>query len=176
MDYPEEIVERASTIRLLIMDVDGVLTDGRLWFTAKGEELKAFHARDGHGIKLLQRIGVETAVISGRRSQAVALRMESLGIRHVYQGYEEKLQPFEELMAKLEVSPGATCYVGDDLLDLPIIRRVGLAVGVADAHFGIRPHLHHMTRMQGGMGAVREVCDLILYAQDQLEGIVKSYY
>ena len=176
MNYPEEILERAKAIRLLIMDVDGVLTDGRLWFTADGEELKSFHARDGHGIKLVQRSGIETAVISGRRSKAVALRMESLGIAHVYQGFEQKLGPFEDLMENLKMKPAEVCYVGDDLLDLPLLRRVGLAVAVADAHFGIEPHIHLRTRQSGGMGAIREVCDLILYAQDQLEGIVRSYY
>lgn len=157
------------------MDVDGVLTDGRLWFTPAGDELKAFHARDGHGIKLLQRAGIETAVISGRRSPAVALRMESLGVKHVYQGYEQKLGAFEDLTQKLNITPDETCFVGDDLLDLPLLRRVGLAVTVPDAHFSIEPYRHFTTARPGGMGAIREVCDLILYAQDKLEDIVKSY-
>ena len=173
---PPEVIQRASKVRLLICDVDGVLTNGQLFFTPSGDELKGFHARDGHGIKLVQRAGIETAVISGRRSPAVALRMDSLGVRHVYQGHEHKLAAFEELLAKLEIKPDETCFVGDDLLDLTLLRRVGLAVAVADAHFTIQKAVHHTTELPGGFGAVREICDLILYAQDKLEAAVSSYH
>jgi 3-deoxy-D-manno-octulosonate 8-phosphate phosphatase (KDO 8-P phosphatase) len=174
--YPEDIIDRAAKIRLLICDVDGVLTNGQLFFTPTGDELKGFHARDGHGIKLVQRAGIETAVISGRRSPAVALRMESLGVRHVYQGHEHKLAAFEELTAKLGLAPEQACFIGDDLLDLTLLRRVGLAIAVADAHFSIRTAVHYTTQTPGGHGAVREVCDLILHAQNKLAAIVESYY
>lgn len=176
MTYPTEILEKAAAIRLAIFDVDGVLTDGRLWFTPQGDEFKAFHARDGHGIKLIQRAGIETAIISGRRSPAVALRMESLGVRHVYQGCEDKIEAFNHLLTHLKLTPAEACFMGDDILDLPILRRVGLAVAVADAHFSIRQNVHLQTRLPGGMGAARELCDLLLYAQDRLDAVIQSYH
>lgn len=172
----QEVLARAAKIRLLICDVDGVLTDGRLFFTPDGQEFKSFHARDGHGIKLLQRTGVETAVISGRSSPAVALRMSSLGVKHVYQGRESKLEPWEELLGLLGLLPEQTAFVGDDLLDLPLLRRVGLAVSVADAHYSLAEAAHWTTRQPGGRGAVREVCDLIMQAQNTLRHIVESYH
>lgn len=172
----QEVLARAAKIRLLICDVDGVLTDGRLFFTPDGQEFKSFHARDGHGIKLLQRTGVETAVISGRSSPAVALRMSSLGVRHVYQGRESKLEPWEELLALLDLKPEQTAFVGDDLLDLPLLHRAGLAVAVADAHFSLAEAAHWTTCLPGGQGAVREVCDLIMQAQDTWRDIVESYH
>ena len=171
-----EVLERAARIRLLICDVDGVLTDGRLYFTPQGEEFKGFHARDGHGIKLLQRTGVETAVISGRNSPAVALRMSSLGVQHVYQGRESKLEPYLELLENLQLTPEQTAFVGDDVLDLPLMRRAGLAIAVADAHFSLRDHAHWVTSLPGGHGAVREVCDLIMHAQKTLQDIIESYH
>ncbi len=174
--YPTDILERARKIQLLICDVDGVLTDGRLFFTPDGQELKSFHARDGHGIKLLQRIGVQTAVISGRRSPAVALRMSSLGVKHVYQGCEDKLAPFHELLELLQLTPEAVAFIGDDILDLPILRRVGLPVSVADGHFTIRETARLITQNSGGTGAVREVCDLVLTAKDALAAVIQSYY
>jgi 3-deoxy-D-manno-octulosonate 8-phosphate phosphatase (KDO 8-P phosphatase) len=173
---PQELLARARKIRLLICDVDGVLTDGRLYFTPDGQELKSFHARDGHGIKLLQRTGVETAVISGRSSPAVALRMSSLGVRHVYQGRESKLEPFRELLDLLHLNPEQTAFVGDDLLDLPLLRRAGLAVAVADAHYTLLDTAHWITARAGGQGAVREVCDLIMQAQNTLQAILESYH
>lgn len=174
--YSSDVLARAAKIRLLICDVDGVLTDGRLYFTADGQELKSFHARDGHGLKLLQRTGVQAAVISGRSSPAVALRMSSLGIEHVFQGRENKLEPFQELLGRLGLKAEQAAFVGDDLLDLPLLRRVGLAVAVADAHFTLRETVHWVTAQPGGLGAVREVCDLIMLAQGRLQGIIESYH
>ncbi len=176
MTLSRDVMSRAAQVRLLICDVDGVLTDGKLFFTSDGQELKSFHARDGHGIKLLQRTGVETAVISGRNSPAVALRMDSLGVRHVYQGRESKLAPFEELLSLLGLTPEQTAFVGDDLLDLPLLRRVGLAITVADAHFSITSAAHWTTTQAGGHGAVREVCDLIMHAQNTLPAVIESYF
>ena len=163
-------------MRLLVCDVDGVLTDGRLYFTPDGQELKSFHARDGHGIKLLQRTGVATAVISGRNSPAVALRMSSLGVEHVYQGHEDKRVPFASLLDALNLAPEQVAYVGDDLLDLPLMRRVGLAIAVADAHFTLSDAAHWRTAQAGGCGAVREVCDLIMLAQQTLNDVIASYH
>lgn len=172
----QDVLARAAAIRLVIFDVDGVLTDGRLFFDQQGLEYKSFHARDGHGIKLLQRTGVATAVISGRQSQSVALRMESLGIRHVYQGYQNKLEAFDHLRQALELPPDKIAHVGDDLLDLAIMRRVGLAVAVADAHFSLRQHAHWVTASPGGAGAAREVCDLVMAAQGTLQGVIESHF
>lgn len=174
--YSSDVLARAAKIRLLICDVDGVLTDGRLYFTPDGHELKSFHARDGHGLKLLQRTGVQAAVISGRSSPAVALRMSSLGIEHVFQGRENKLEPFQELLGRLGLKAEQAAFVGDDVLDLPLLRRVGLAVAVADAHFTLRETVHWVTAQPGGLGAVREVCDLIMLAQGRLQGIIESYH
>lgn len=174
--YSSDVLARAAKIRLLICDIDGVLTDGRLYFTADGHELKSFHARDGHGLKLLQRTGVQAAVISGRSSPAVALRMSSLGIEHVFQGRENKLEPFQELLGRLDLKAEQAAFVGDDVLDLPLLRRVGLAVAVADAHFTLRETVHWVTAQPGGLGAVREVCDLIMLAQGRLQGIIESYH
>lgn len=174
--YSSDVLARAANIRLLICDIDGVLTDGRLYFTADGHELKSFHARDGHGLKLLQRTGVQAAVISGRSSPAVALRMSSLGIEHVFQGRENKLEPFQELLGRLDLKAEQAAFVGDDVLDLPLLRRVGLAVAVADAHFTLRETVHWVTAQPGGLGAVREVCDLIMLAQGRLQGIIESYH
>lgn len=171
-----DILARAAQVRLLIMDVDGVLTDGKLYFTSDGQELKSFHARDGHGLKLLQRSGVETAVISGRSSPAVALRMSSLGVRHVFQGCENKLEPYQTLLNRLNLLPEQTAFVGDDILDLPLMRRAGLAVAVADAHFSLHASAHWTTSVAGGLGAVREVCDLIMQAQKTWQGVLESYY
>lgn len=172
---PADVIARASRIKLAIFDVDGVLTDGRLFFDEAGREYKSFHARDGHGIKLLQSTGVEPAIISGRRAETVARRMENLGIRLVYQGIEDKLVVFDALCRERNIAPEQVAHVGDDLLDLPIMLRAGLAVAVADAHHSIVPHAHWRTRLRGGQGAVREVCDLIMQAQGTFDGVVARY-
>lgn len=152
-------------IALLVLDVDGVLTDGRLYFGARGEALKVFDVRDGYGLVALQRAGVTVAVISGRRSGAVRARCRELGVRHVYQGVADKLAVFERLRTRLKLARGACACVGDDLPDVPLMRAVGLACAVADAHAGARRAAHLVTRHGGGRGAVREVCDLLLSAR-----------
>jgi 3-deoxy-D-manno-octulosonate 8-phosphate phosphatase (KDO 8-P phosphatase) len=171
-----EVLARAERIRLVIFDVDGVLTDGKLYFDEQGREYKSFHARDGHGIKLLRSTGIESAVISGRRAESVARRMENLGIDLVYQGIEDKLAVFESICRERRLSPEQVAHVGDDLLDLPVMRRVGFSVAVADAHFSILPHADWQTRNGGGQGAVREVCDLLMEAQGALAGAIEGYY
>lgn len=171
----QEIIRKAENVKLLILDVDGVLTDGRLFFDDQGREYKSFHARDGHGIKLLRRTGVEVAVISGRKSYSVELRMKSLGIEHLYQGQEDKIAAFGEVIESLSISADQTAYVGDDLLDLPVMSRVGLSIAVDDANFAVKEFADWCTNLSGGCGAVREVCDLIMQAQGNLDAVIKSY-
>jgi 3-deoxy-D-manno-octulosonate 8-phosphate phosphatase (KDO 8-P phosphatase) len=160
----------AAAIRLLVLDVDGVLTDGRLYFGPRGEALKAFHARDGFGIRQLIGAGVEVAVISGRRSAAVSARCRELGIARVLQGAGDKLAAFERLRKRARVAASACACVGDDVPDVPLFRVVGLAFAVADAHPEARRAAHHVTLLPGGRGAVREVCDRLLAAQARKGG------
>ncbi|MET0986652.1 MAG: HAD hydrolase family protein [Steroidobacteraceae bacterium] len=161
----DTVLERAADVRLLILDVDGVLTDGRLHFSARGEELKTFHVRDGSGIKELMRAGVQVAVISGRDSKAVERRMSELGVTWVRQGIADKRAALQELLDILGLGPQAVAVVGDDTPDLPMFELARFAIAVADAHSSARAAAHHVTRAPGGRGAVREVCDLILEAQ-----------
>ena len=171
----QAIVEKAKKLKLLILDVDGVLTDGKLFFDNQGNEYKSFHARDGHGIKLLRQTGVEVAVISGRKSNSVALRMKNLGIELVYQGHENKRAAFDEIIEKIGIKPDQAAHVGDDLLDLPIMTRVGLAIAVADANFAVKKRADWCTTLPGGYGAVREVCDFIMQAQGRFDEVVNAY-
>jgi len=171
----QNIRERAAKIRLLIFDVDGVLTDGSLFLGDDGQEYKAFNSRDGHGMVMLQETGVRLAVITGRTSNVVQMRMESLGITHVYQGYRQKLPAYEELRARLSLEDAHIAYVGDDIVDLPIMRRVGLAVAVGDAQALVRERAHWCTQAPGGRGAAREICELIMDAQGHLERMLAAY-
>jgi 3-deoxy-D-manno-octulosonate 8-phosphate phosphatase (KDO 8-P phosphatase) len=170
-----ELIEKAKKLKLLILDVDGVLTDGKLFFDNDGTEYKVFHARDGHGIKLLQQSGVAVAVISGRKSNSVTLRMKKLGVEYVYQGYENKLSAFHEIIEKIGVSPEQVAHVGDDLLDLPVMIRVGLAIAVQDANFAVKQRADWCTDLSGGCGAVREICDFIMQAQGSFDDVLSSY-
>lgn len=170
-----EILAKAKKIKLLILDVDGVLTDGKLFFDNQGHEYKSFHAQDGHGIKLLRQTGVDVAVISGRKSNSVALRMKALGIEHVYQGCEDKRAAFAGIIESLAITAEQAAHVGDDLLDLPIMARVGLSIAVNDANFAVKQRADWCTFRRGGQGAVREVCDLIMQAQGRLDEIINSY-
>jgi 3-deoxy-D-manno-octulosonate 8-phosphate phosphatase (KDO 8-P phosphatase) len=158
--------QQAAALRLLVLDVDGVLTDGSLYFGARGEALKAFHVRDGHGIKLLQDTGVAVAVISGRRSPAVLRRCRDLGIRHVTQGAANKSAALDALLRKTGIDDTAVvACVGDDTPDIPLFARIALSFAVADAHPLARASARRITELPGGRGAVREVCDLILAAR-----------
>ncbi len=172
---PNDILAKAKNLKLLILDVDGVLTDGKLFFDQEGNEYKCFHARDGHGIKLLRQTGVEVAVISGRKSKTVELRMKNLGIELIYQGHEHKVGAFNEIIEKLGISPEQAAHVGDDLLDLPIMTRVGFAIAVNDANFAVKQKADWCTSALGGQGAVREVCDLIMQAQGTFDDILNTY-
>ena len=171
----KDILDKASRIRLLVFDVDGVLTDGSLYIGDDGQEYKAFHSRDGHGIKMLLGHGIEIAVITGRTSRVVEHRMKNLGITHVYQGKLEKLPAFEELTQKLGISEDQTAYVGDDVVDLPVMRRVGLAIAVQDAHPLVHRHSHWQTPSPGGRGAARDVCELIMEARGVLDDEMSRY-
>lgn len=152
----------AKLVRLLVLDVDGVLTDGRLYYGAKGEALKAFHVRDGHGIKQMLAAGVRVAVISGRRSAAVTQRCRELGIRDLRQGVTDKLAELRRLCARLKIEPAQTACIGDDTPDVAMMRAVGLSFAVRDAHPDALAAASRVTRLPGGRGAVREVCDTLL--------------
>jgi 3-deoxy-D-manno-octulosonate 8-phosphate phosphatase (KDO 8-P phosphatase) len=171
----KDILERASRIRLLIFDVDGVLTDGSLFLGDDGQEYKAFNSRDGHGIKMLQKHGVTVAIITGRTSKVVEHRMANLGVTHIYQGKLEKLPAFEELIKKVGVSADQTAYVGDDVVDLPVMRKVGLAIAVQDAHPMVVRHSHWQTPTAGGRGAARDVCEMLMEAHGVLEQELGRY-
>jgi 3-deoxy-D-manno-octulosonate 8-phosphate phosphatase (KDO 8-P phosphatase) len=154
-----------ADIELLVLDVDGVLTDGRLYYSARGEVLKVFDVKDGLGIKQLMKAGVQVAIISGRQSPMVVRRARDLGIRHVYQGSADKLPIFERLRKRLKVPASACAIIGDDLPDVPVMRAVGLAFAVADAHPSAIEAAHMVTPKKGGRGAVRSVCDLLVAAR-----------
>lgn len=161
----ETVLAQARRVRLLILDVDGVLTDGRLYYGADGAEQKAFHAQDGSAIKRLAAAGIPVALISGRRSDAVRRRAAELALRHVYLGREDKAAALADLHAQTNIDPANMAHVGDDLADLPLFAHVGMAFAVADAHPVVRSRAHHVAALGGGRGAVREICDLLLHAQ-----------
>lgn len=160
---------RAAAIRLMVFDVDGVMTDGRLYFSDDGHEWKAFHTLDGQGVKLLQAAGIAVALITGRESGAVTARAKGLGIPHVYQGIRDKHRCLAELIEQLQGSWQETGYMGDDLIDLPPLRACGFSAAPANAHELVRAQADFICAARGGDGAVREVCDFILKAQDRLE-------
>lgn len=172
---PQHIIEKAKLIRLVIFDVDGVLTDGSLFYGDDGQEYKAFHSRDGHGMNMLQNSGVEIGIITGRTSSVVNHRMKNLNISHIYQGQSDKLPAFESLMEKLDLRPEQIAYVGDDIVDLPIMLRVGLAISVADGHPLAKQHAHWTTSKSGGRGAAREVCEFVMEAQGTLQTALQKY-
>ena len=149
----------------MIFDVDGVLTDGTLWYGPRGEELKAFSAHDGHGIKLLAAGGVRIALLSGRRSKAVAARARELGIKKVFQGVDDKLSVFKKLLASEDVKPAAAGFMGDELVDLPVLSRCGFACAPQEAPEAVRSRVHYVTAAPAGRGAVREACELLLRAR-----------
>ncbi|MBD1585689.1 KdsC family phosphatase [Pseudomonas typographi] len=169
------LLERAKRVKLAVFDVDGVLTDGRLYFLEDGSEFKAFNTLDGHGIKMLGQSGVITAIISGRTSPAVERRAKNLGIAHLYQGREDKQVVLDGLLEQLGLEYQDVAYLGDDLPDLPVIRRVGLGMAVANAAPYVREHAAGLTQARGGEGAAREFCELILHAQGKLDALLRSY-
>jgi 3-deoxy-D-manno-octulosonate 8-phosphate phosphatase (KDO 8-P phosphatase) len=170
-----EIERRAARIKLLLMDCDGVLTDGRITLLENGDEEKSFHTRDGHGLVLLHRAGLQSGIISGRTSSLVKRRASELGIKHVRQGTWNKIKDFEELLAEADVNEKEVAFIGDDVTDIPLMQRSELAVAVADAVGETRGVAHYVTQLQGGFGAVREVCELILKAQGRWSELMRRY-
>ena len=170
-----DVIEKAKNIRIVIFDVDGVLTDGSLYLTDAGEEIKAFNSRDGHGMKMLKASGIELAIITARESRSVRLRAENLNISLLYQGKKNKLKVFESLITKLGLGKSSCAYVGDDLIDLPVMTRCGLSICVPSAPALVKKHAHYVTNSEGGHGAVREVCELIMLAQGTLDEQFKEY-
>ncbi|PIJ51047.1 3-deoxy-D-manno-octulosonate 8-phosphate phosphatase [Erwinia sp. OLTSP20] len=163
------VMQKARAIKLLICDVDGVMSDGVIYQGNNGEELKAFNVRDGYGIRCLLTSGVEVAIITGRKAKLLEDRCATLGITHLYQGQSDKLLAFAELVDKLSLLPEHIAYIGDDLIDWPVMAQVGLSVTVADAHPAMLPRADYITHLAGGRGAVREICDVILIAQDKFD-------
>lgn len=169
------LLSRAKLIRLMVFDVDGVLTDGGLYLSDSGEEFKRFNSLDGHGIKMLRASGVEVAIITGRTSQCVTKRAENLGITNVYQGVERKLDAMVDLLNKLKLSRDVAAYMGDDVVDLCVMRHVGLSISVPQSPQLVREHSDYVTRLSGGHGAAREACELIMSAQGTLDAQLAPY-
>ena len=170
-----DILEKASKVKLVIFDVDGVLTDGSLFLGDDGQEYKAFNSKDGHGMVMLQQSGIAIAIITGRTSNVVKTRMESLGIKHVFQGQKHKLPAYENIKQQMQLSDDEIAYVGDDVVDLPVMTRVGMAIAVQDAHLWTKEHAHWITPSGGGRGAAREVCEMLMKSQDKLEQALEFY-
>ncbi len=166
---------RAKSIRLIAFDVDGVMTDGGLYLSDSGEESKRCNSLDGHGLKMLKASGVELAIITGRTSRCVELRAKNLGITHVFQGVQNKLDAMCALLAQLNLAPESAAFMGDDVVDLPAMNRVGLALTVPDAMQVVRDRAHYVTHRNAGYGAVREVCELLMAAQGTLEAQLEPY-
>ena len=175
MEDPTSIERRASHIKLLLMDCDGVLTDGRLWLLENGDEQKSFNAQDGLGLHLFHRAGLRSGIITGRSSEAVARRAHELGVEFLRQGDPRKIKAFEEVLQLAAVEEDEVAFMGDDLVDIPLMRRSELAIAVADAAAETRSAAHYVTRAEGGRGAVREVIEVILKAQGRWKDLVEEY-
>ncbi|QMT32742.1 HAD family hydrolase [Conchiformibius steedae DSM 2580] len=171
----DHLAQRAAAVRLLILDVDGVLTDGRLLMGANGEVFKAFHTLDGHGIKMLQQSGVAVAVITARNDSAVAARVQQLGIQHYFHGVHDKRAAYTQLREQTGLAEHQCAFAGDDVIDLPVLVRCGLPVAVANAHDFVKQHAVYTTQAVGGAGAVREVCDLLMRSQGTLDALLQEY-
>jgi 3-deoxy-D-manno-octulosonate 8-phosphate phosphatase (KDO 8-P phosphatase) len=168
-------MDKAKAIKLLILDVDGTLTNGKLYYTSAGAEMRGFHVQDGMGLKLLRRSGVEIAVISAKHSEVVAKRMADLNIEHVFLGQENKIPAYETLKAKLGLNDSQIAYMGDDLPDLPLLRRAGLAISVPNAPEVIQQNVDFISTKKAGKGAVREACEYIMKAQGTFQAMIQSY-
>jgi 3-deoxy-D-manno-octulosonate 8-phosphate phosphatase (KDO 8-P phosphatase) len=173
--FSEELKRKAERIVVLVLDVDGVMTDGRIIIDDSGRESKHFNVKDGHGIKLILKMGIEVIFLTGRKSRVVAHRAKDLGVREVYQGARDKVMIFEGMLLKKNMKADRVAYVGDDVVDIPLFRKVGLSIAVADACEEARRAAHYVTEKEGGKGAVREVCEMILRAQGKWDEIAKRY-
>jgi 3-deoxy-D-manno-octulosonate 8-phosphate phosphatase (KDO 8-P phosphatase) len=173
---PDPILQsRAQSIRLIAFDVDGIMTDGGLFLSDSGEEFKRFNSLDGHGLKMLVASGVIPAIITGRTSRCVELRAQNIGITHVFQGVENKLEILRALLAQLNLTAADAAFMGDDVVDLPAMRHAGLAITVPEAPQAVRDHAHYVTLRNGGHGAVREACELLMSAQGTLDAQLEPY-
>lgn len=168
--------EQLKKIKLLLLDVDGILTDGRIIYANDGQEIKAFDVKDGHGLKLVQRAGIRVGIITGRQSQIVIKRAEELGIEFLYQGCRDKLEPYQEILEKSGLVDEQVAYVGDDVVDLPVLTRVGFSATVCDAVEDVKPYVHYIAERPGGRGAVREICDLILKQSGRWQSVAGRYF
>lgn len=173
----DAVLQRARSTQLVIFDIDGVLTDGSLFFDNQGEEYKAFNSKDGHGIRMLLESGLEMALITGRQSELVLHRADNLKVprNRIWQGYRDKRPAFADLLAQTGLKPENIAYVGDDVVDLPVMTQVGFAIAVNDAHYYVKQHAHWVTQTAGGCGAAREVCELLLHAHGKLQAKLASY-
>ena len=176
IEVTEEFKKRAEKIKLVIMDVDGVLTDGGIYYDSEGRELKRFCVKDGSGVKMLWRAGLKTAIITGRNSTVVDIRAKELKVDIVIQGAVDKLPVYKELKEKLGITDEEILYIGDDYLDIPLLSRVGLAVCVPEAYQMVRDYCHYVTKSPGGNGAVREIAELLLRVQGKLDTILEKYF
>ena len=174
-NYSRDILAKAREIKLLLLDVDGVLTNGSITYSSAGDEIKSFHCRDGFGMNMLKKIGVTVGLITARKSLAVERRALDLSLTHVYQGARNKVKVFREVVAELGITPLQSAFVGDDWLDLPLLAKVGLAAAVGDASPEVKEIAHFVTQNRGGNGAVREVCDLIIEARGMRRALLKQY-
>ncbi len=170
-----ELKTKIQKITHLVLDVDGVLTDGRIIYDDRGRELKFFDVKDGHGLKLLMRAGIEVIFLTGRKSKVVDIRAKDLGVRDVYQGAKNKMEVFEGILAGKGLAAEQVACVGDDLTDLPLLRKAGFSAAVADAPDYVRSATDYVTTRKGGRGAVREICELILRAQEKWDAVVSRY-
>ncbi len=172
----QDSLEKVKRIKILILDIDGVMTDGRIIYSVYGDELKFFDVQDGFGITLLNRAGIKSIIITAKKSRIVKLRARDLKVAKAYQGFTDKLVPFKKILKCFKVRPDEICFIGDDLIDLPVLKRVGFAVAVPNAMEEVKKCAHHITSKMGGRGAVREICDLILKSQDKWEFVASKYF
>lgn len=174
-EIPDDVIERAKKIKLVIFDVDGVLTDGSLYIGDDGQEYKAFNSRDGHGIKMMLRNGVDGAIITGRTSKVVEHRVKDLGLGNVRQGCADKLPVYEEMVKELDLKYEQTAFIGDDIVDLPIMLKVGLAIATKDAHPMVKEYSHWITPSAGGRGAARDLAEMMMHSQGTYESEMLKY-
>ncbi|MFH1836735.1 MAG: HAD-IIIA family hydrolase [Candidatus Omnitrophota bacterium] len=175
-NYSPDIIERAKKIKVLVLDVDGVLTDGRIIYGTYGDELKNFHVSDGLGIILLKRAGLKCVILTAKASRVVKKRAKELKIDKVYQNFHYKINAYAKIMKKFRVKNEEICFIGDDVIDIPILRRVGLAITVPNARESVKGYAHYMTKKEGGQGAVREICDMLLKAQGIWDKVTEKYF
>ena len=170
------VLQRAKRVKLFIIDIDGVMTDGRIIYSIYGDELKFFDVQDGFGITLLSRAGIKSVIITAKKSRIVRMRARDLKVAKVYQGFHDKLAAFNKLLKRFKVRPEEVCFVGDDLVDIPVLKRAGFAVAVPNAIEEVKNHAHYITTKIGGRGAVREACDLILKSQGAWDKVTAQYF